>query len=41
MGMIEVAVPRTRENGSAADVIGRYRRRSAELDEGIVAACGI
>jgi len=38
MGMIEVAVPRTRQNGSAVDVIGRYRRRSAEIDEGIVAA---
>ncbi len=38
MGLIEVAVPRTRENGSAVDVIGRYRRRSAEIDKGIVAA---
>jgi transposase-like protein len=38
MGMIEVAVPRTRQNGSAADVIGRYRRRSSEIDDGIVAA---
>lgn len=38
MGMIEVAVPRTRENGSAVEVIGRYRRRSAEIDDGIVAS---
>ena len=38
MGLIEVSVPRTRENGSAADVLGRYRRRSAEIDDGIVAA---
>jgi len=38
MGLIEVAVPRTRENGSPADVLGRYRRRSAELDEAIVSA---
>ena len=38
MGLIEVEVPRTRENGSPVDVIGRYRRRSAEIDEGIVAA---
>ena len=38
MGQIEVTVPRTRENGSAAGVLGRYRRRSAEIDEGIVAA---
>jgi len=38
MGMIEVDVPRTRANGSAVDVIGRYRRRAAEIDDGIVAA---
>ena len=38
MGAIDVAVPRTRENGSPVDVIGRYRRRSAELDAGIVSA---
>lgn len=38
MGVIEVSVPRTRENGSAADVLGRYRRRQAEIDDGIVAA---
>ena len=38
MGVIEVEVPRTRENGSPVDVLGRYRRRSAELDDGIVAA---
>jgi len=38
MGVIEVEVPRTRENGSPVDVLGRYRRRAAELDDGIVAA---
>lgn len=38
MGMIEVAVPRTRDSGSAVDVLGRYRRRSGELDDAIVAA---
>jgi len=38
MGLIEVAVPRTRQNGSAVDVIGRYRRRSDEIDQGIVEA---
>jgi transposase-like protein len=38
MGMIEVSVPRTREQGSPVDVFGRYRRRSAEIDDGIVAA---
>jgi putative transposase len=32
MGHIEVKVPRTRE-GSGADVLGRYQRRSDELDE--------
>ena len=34
LGQIDVTVPRSRENGSPADVIGRYRRRAEELDEG-------
>jgi putative transposase len=38
MGCIDVAVPRTRENGSPIEVIGRYRRRAAEVDAGIVSA---
>ncbi|HTP52515.1 MAG TPA: IS256 family transposase [Anaeromyxobacteraceae bacterium] len=38
MGAIEVEVPRTRESGSPVDVLGRYRRRSAELDDAIVEA---
>jgi putative transposase len=38
MGAIEVSVPRTRENGSPIDVVGRYRRRAAEIDAGIVSA---
>jgi putative transposase len=38
MGAIDVAVPRTRESGSPVDVVGRYRRRSAEVDAGIVSA---
>ncbi len=38
MGQIEVAVPRSRELGSPADVMGRYRRRSEELDDMIVEA---
>ena len=38
MGAIDVAVPRTRENGSPVEVIGRYRRRAAEVDAGIVSA---
>ena len=38
MGAIEVEVPRTRENGSPVNVLGRYRRRQAELDDAIVEA---
>ena len=35
LGQIEVAMPRSRDNGSPADVIGRYQRRSPELDEAV------
>lgn len=38
MGQIEVTVPRTRETGSACDVLGRYQRRAAEVDEMIAEA---
>jgi putative transposase len=38
LGQIDVAVPRSREQGSPADVIGRYQRRSAELDDMMVEA---
>jgi len=38
MGYMKVSVPRTRESGSASDVIGRYKRRSEELDETITSA---
>jgi putative transposase len=38
LGQIEVAVPRSRENGSPADVMGRYQRRSDELDAMLVEA---
>lgn len=38
MGHLQVAVPRTRHSGSAADVIGRYKRRTEELDETITSA---
>ena len=38
MGQIEVAVPRSREHGSPADIMGRYRRRTEELDDMIVEA---
>src|SRR5690606_12967076 len=33
MGHLELTVPRTRESGSAGEVRGRYKRRTAELDE--------
>ena len=38
LGQIDVTVPRSRDQGSPADVIGRYQRRSAELDEMMVEA---
>jgi transposase-like protein len=38
LGQIEVAVPRSREQGSPADVLGRYQRRSPEIDEMMVEA---
>jgi transposase-like protein len=38
MGHMDVAVPRTRASGSAADVLGRYQRRMPEIDEAIVAS---
>ena len=38
MGQIEVAMPRSRGGGSPADVLGRYQRRSPELDEMMVEA---
>jgi transposase-like protein len=37
-GHIEVAVPRTRSSGSAADVLGRYKRRTDDIDETIAEA---
>ncbi|QDE81667.1 hypothetical protein BHS07_08895 [Myxococcus xanthus] len=38
MGHLEVAVPRTRASGSAEAVLGRYKRRSEELEEAITSA---
>ena len=38
LGQIDVTVPRSRDQGSPADVIGRYQRRSPELDEMMVEA---
>ena len=32
LGQIDVAVPRSRDSGSPSDVLGRYRRRTAEVD---------
>nr|WP_163782742.1 transposase [Myxococcus vastator] len=37
-GAVEVTVPRIRHSGSAGEVLGRYKRRSAELDEAITSA---
>jgi transposase-like protein len=38
LGQVEIAVPRSREQGSPADVIGRYRRRTEEVDDMIAEA---
>jgi len=38
LGQIDVSMPRSRENGSPAEVIGRYERRSPEIDEMMVEA---
>jgi transposase-like protein len=38
MGQVEVAVPRARENGAPTGVIGRYRRRTAEVDRMVTSA---
>jgi putative transposase len=37
-GQIEVAVPRSRGQGSPVDVLGRYQRRAEEIDEMIAEA---
>lgn len=38
MGHLEIDVPRTRKNGSAGAILGRYQRRTDEVDEAIVAS---
>jgi len=38
LGHLKVAVPRSRHSGSAAEVIGRYKRRSEDIDETITSA---
>ena len=38
LGQIELQVPRSRENGAPADVLGRYRRRTEDVDDLITEA---
>ena len=38
MGLVELEVPRAREGGSAGEVLGRYKRRTAEIDDAITTA---
>jgi putative transposase len=38
MGYLDVAVPRSRNNGSAAAILGKYQRRMDEVDDAIVAS---
>jgi len=38
LGQIELQVPRSRENGAPTDVLGRYRRRTEEVDDLITEA---
>ena len=38
LGQIELQVPRSRENGAPVDVLGRYRRRTEDVDELITEA---
>ena len=38
MGLVELEVPRARAGGSAGEVLGRYKRRTAQIDEAITAA---
>jgi putative transposase len=38
VGQIDVTMPRSRDQGAPADVIGRYQRRSPEIDEMMVEA---
>lgn len=38
LGLVELEVPRARAGGSAGEVLGRYRRRAAEVDDAITAA---
>ena len=33
LGLVEIAVPRTRHSGAPVEVLGRYKRRTAEVDQ--------
>ena len=38
MGLVEIEVPRTRTQGSPLETIGRYNRRTSEMDEMVTSA---
>lgn len=38
MGLVEIEVPRTRTQGSPLETIGRYNRRTSEIDEMVTSA---
>jgi transposase-like protein len=38
MGLIELSMPRSRANGSPVDVVGRYKRRTDEIDRMVTTA---
>jgi len=38
MGLIELQIPRSRVDGSAGRILGRYKRRTQEIDDAIVEA---
>jgi len=38
MGLVEIAVPRTRHSGAPADVVGRYKRRTEDVDRLVTTA---
>jgi putative transposase len=38
MGLVELDVPRAREGGSAGEILGRYKRRTSEIDDAVTAA---
>ena len=38
MGLVEIAVPRTRHSGAPSEVVGRYKRRTDEVDRLVTTA---